>query len=523
MDEDWQVRRRNSSCSQIITSSSFDDVNQILSCRGTSLSTLSQRPRLQSLTNVAPVDTRLVEVRASLLASTLNRAHNALQESLSLSTSMMDLIPPCRQLSLNLEAAIHIEAANALWDQGETTSSIGILQTLDNAALLKKQAVPVSRADLLSKIGHQVSVAKLEKADKIIDRYLRPALKELRGRTEGSDASHVFHQFAVFCDQQLEDPDSLEDLERLRKLSNGKRDEVAQLESLLKSATSNGERARYRSHLGKAKVWYKLDEEEYQRHMSNRQDFLRSSLENYLLALAASDDHDSVALRFTALWLEHAEEDLANASVAHHLDKVPSRKFAPLMNQLTSRLQDSPAYFHRHLFSLVSRICVDHPYHGMYQIYAGTSTKPDAKDEAAVSRRDAAKKVATRLEAHDKVGQVWKNLTAINKLYSMLAGEKDDAKYRSGKKINIKDTQAGMRLNGHLNRYRVPSPTLHLPLASDLDYSKIPVMVKLEPTMTIASGVSAPKIITAIADTGQTFKQLVGSPLTATCAQLTVE
>lgn len=421
----------------------------------------------------------------------------------------MDLIKPCRELSLNLEASVHIEAANALWDQGETTSSIGILQGLDNPTLLKKQAVPVSRADLLSKTGHQVSVARLEKADKIIERYLRPALKELKGRVEGSDASQVFHQFAVFCDQQLEDADSLEDLKRLRKLSNGKRDEVLQWEKLMKSATSNGDRSRYKNSLAKAKTWYRLDEEELQRHMLNRQDFLRSSLENYLLALAASDDHDTIALRFSALWLEHAEDDLANTSVSQHLDKVPSRKFAPLMNQLTSRLQDSPAEFHKQLFSLVLRICVDHPYHGMYQIYAGTSTNPDSKDEAAVSRKDAAKKVATRLSTHDKVGQIWRNLSTINKLYATLAGEKDDAKYRSGKRINIKDTQAGMRLNGHLNKYRVPSPTLHLPLAPDLDYSRIPVMVKLEPQMTIASGVSAPKIITAVADTGHTFKQLV--------------
>jgi ataxia telangiectasia mutated family protein len=452
-----------------------------------------------------------VEVRASLLASTLNRAHNALQESLSLATSMMDLIPTCRELSLNLDAAIHIEAANALWDQGETISSIGILQGLDNAALLKKQAVPVSRADLLSKTGYQVSVARLEKADKIIDRYLRPALKELKGRIVGSDASQVFHQFAVFCDQQLEDPDSLEDLERLKKLSNGKRDEVVQWEKLLKSSTSPTDRSRYKNYLAKAKIWYKLDEEELQRHISNRKDFLRSSLENYLLALTASDDHDSVALRFSALWLEHSEDNLANASVSEYLHGVPSRKFAPLMNQLTSRLQDSEAQFHKQLFSLVLRICIDHPYHGMYQIYSGTSTRPDAKDEAAVSRRGAARKVATRLSAHNKVGQIWGNLSSINKLYGMLAGEKDDNKYRSGKKINLKDTPAGMKLNFGLRNCRVPSPTLHLPLASNLDYSRIPVMVKLESQMTIASGVSAPKIITAIADTGQTFKQLVSS------------
>ncbi|KAG9234773.1 serine/threonine-protein kinase-like protein tel1 [Amylocarpus encephaloides] len=476
----------------------FEDVSQILSCRGTTLSTLSQQSRLQNLMDVKAVDTRLVEVQTSLLASKLNRAHNALQESLSLATSMMDLIQPCLEVSLNLEAAIHVEAANALWDQGETTSSIGLLQALDNPTLLKKQAVVVSRSELLSKIGHQVSVARLEKADQIIDRYLQPALRELNKRVTGSDAGQVFRQFAVFCDQQLQDPDSLEDLERLKKLSSGKEEEVQQWEALLKNATSSNERGRYKNQLSKAKIWRGLDREELRRHTSSRDEFLRQSLENYLLALVASDDHDSVALRFSALWLSHADIDLANDAVAKFSEQVPSRKFAPLMNQLTSRLQDSTMQFHQLLFSLVLRICTDHPYHGMYQIYSGASTRPNSKDEAAISRKAAARKVSSQLSVSNKVGQTWFSLNAINRAYCTLAGERDDSRYKSGRRINIKESQAASKLHGLLSRNRVPSPTMNLPLAANLDYSKIPTMVKLEPTMSIASGVSAPKIITAV-------------------------
>jgi len=45
------------------------------------------------------------------------------------------------------------------------------------------------------------------------------------------------------------------------------------------------------------------------------QSFYNQSLENYLLALSASDDHDNNTLRFTALWLEHSEESMANEAV----------------------------------------------------------------------------------------------------------------------------------------------------------------------------------------------------------------
>jgi len=470
---------------------------------------LNQQPRLQNLLKVDPSDTCLVEVRTALLASKLNRAHHVLQESLSLATSLIDLIPSCQKVSLNAEVAIQLEAANALWDQGEMTSSIGILRALDDAVALKKQTVPVGRSELLSRIGHQVSVARLERADQIIENYLKPALRELKGRTNGCEAGQLFHQFALFCDQQLQDQDGLEDLERLENLAKGKREDVLEWEKLVKSTTSTTEKARHKTSLSKAKAWLKLDEEELQRHISNREQFLGQSLENYMLALAASDEHDSVALRFAALWLEHAEEDLANDAVWKHLRHVPSRKLAPLMNQLSSRLQHSEMKFQQLLFSLIMRICTDHPYHGMYVMYAGLNSKPRPEDEAAVSRNKSAHKVARHLSDTDKTASIWQAIQQTNRSYIRLASEKDEQRYKSGKKIAIKESRAATSLNAYLNQYQVPPPTMPIELAADLDYSRVPVMSKLDPVMGIASGVSTPKIITILADNGARYKQLV--------------
>lgn len=456
------------------------------------------------------LDTRLVEVQSALLASTINRAHNALQESLSLATSMIGLIVPCREVGLNTEVSIQLETANALWDQGEMASSIGMLQSLDDILLLKNQTIPVGRSHLLSKIGHQVSVARLEKADRIIERYLKPSLKELRGKMSGSEAGEVFHQFAVFCDQQLQDPDSLEDLERLKKLSKDKAEEVKTYKKLMKEALSPDEKKRYLNHLTKHQTWLQLDEEELQRHNSSRDEFLRQCLENYLLALAASDDHDGNALRFSALWLEHSEESLANEAVSSHLKKVPSRKFAPLMNQLASRLQDTTISFQQLLFSLVLRICTEHPYHGMYQIYAGANTKNSLTDDSAVSRKSATAKIAIQLSNNKPIiGPIWQAIQATNKCYCSLAGERDEQKYKTGRKISLRESAALGRLQASFTRYQVPPPTMQIELSPSLDYSKVPYMARLEPHMSIASGVSLPKIITALGSNGAKYKQLV--------------
>ncbi|KAE9373539.1 hypothetical protein N431DRAFT_557618 [Stipitochalara longipes BDJ] len=487
----------------------FDDVNQILSCRTTTLSTLSQQPRLQQMINVKALDTRLVEVHSALLASSINRAHNALQESLSLATSMIGLIGPCLEVGVNSEVAIHLETANALWDQGEMASSIGMLQSLDNALLLKKQTIPVGRSNLLSRIGQQVSVARLEKADRIIERYLKPALKELRGRTSGTDPGEVFHQFAVFCDQQLQDPDSLEDLERLKKLSKDKAEEVKSYKKLYRDAVTTDDRKKYGDYLKKHETWLKLDEEELQRHNSSRDEFLRQCLENYLLSLAASDDHDGNALRFSALWLEHSEEILANDAVLKYRKEVPSRKFAPLMNQLASRLQNTSVQFQQLLFDLVLQICTEHPYHGMYQIYAGANSRTNSRDESAVSRKSATIKIAERLGKQQTTESIWLAIQSTNKYYVFLAGEKDEQRYKTGRKISLKDSQALSRLQASFNKYKVPPPTMQIDLSPVLDYSNVPLMVRLEPQMTIASGVSLPKIITALSSNGVKFKQLV--------------
>lgn len=489
--------------------SSFDDIGHILSCRGTALSMLSQDKRLQTIMGVEPIDTRLVEVNAALMASKIYRSHDALQEALSLATSMTDLMPSYSQAAIKAEVAIHMEAANALWDQGEMGSSIRMLQSLDDARLLKSQTIVVGRSQLLSTIGQRVSFARLEKADHVIARYLEPSLAELRGATSGSEAAEVFHQFALFCDQQLQDPDRVEDLERLRALCKHKEEEVETYDKLIRNAKSQ-DRSRYKQNLDKAKKWLKMDREEIQRHINSREQVLRWCLENYLLALKASDDHDNNALRFSSLWFQHYDEAIANEAVSKYMGQVPSRKFAPLMNQLSSRLQKSDDQFQQLLFDLVLRICTEHPYHGMYHIYAGVNTKANASDQSAIARSKAAKAVAQSLERSKASRDKWATMQVSNLAYCKLAAEKDD-RYRASKKFVLKDSVAANDFNNMLLKHKVPPPTMSVDLSPTMDYSKVPIMVRLESQFSIASGVSAPKIIAAIGDNAVKYKQLVSS------------
>ncbi|KAK0711501.1 hypothetical protein B0H67DRAFT_491184 [Lasiosphaeris hirsuta] len=493
--------------SKWMMSGRYGDVSQILSCRETTLSMWSQHPQFRSPT-MTTADARLLQLRGMLLSSNIYRFHRANQETLNISTQLTKLMGIFDSCDLSVDAAVRIEAAHSLWDHGEMISSIRMLQNIDKDSL-KKQMVPVSRSDLLSKIGHQVSVARLESPDNIQSKYLEPALKELRGKNEGKEAGQVFHQFAMFCDEQLQNPDGLEDLARLQSLKKGKSDEVAQLKVMITNAKDSQQRNKYSGFLGKAKLWLDLDQQELRRVERSRAEFVRLSLENYLLSLAASDEHNNDALRFTALWLERAEESTTNEAVKKHIGKVPTRKFAGLMNQLSSRLQDLNVSFQKILIDLVYRICVDHPYHGMYQIWSGAKSRVNKDDEVAVSRQKATERVSKALAKAESVSKIWPAIDQTSRVYFALAMDRDPNRYKAGQKLAIKDSTAGQNFLGVLAKYSIPPPTMQIELSASLDYSHVPMIQKFEPSMSIASGVSAPKIITAVGTNGKRFKQLV--------------
>ncbi|KAK4668469.1 Serine/threonine-protein kinase tel1 [Podospora pseudoanserina] len=494
--------------SKWMMSGRYEDVSQILSCRETTLSMWSQHHKLRAAT-IPPADARFAQIKGLLLSSDIFRFHRQHQETLNLSTTLTDLIQPSETMGLNVDAAIRMEAANSLWDQGEMISSIRMLQAIDKDSSLKKQTIPVSRSDLLAKIGFQVSVARLESPDSTQKKYLEPALKELRGKNEGKEAGQVFHQFAMFCDEQLQNPDSLEDLARLQNLKKGKSDEVEQLKQLISSSRDSQTKSRYSSHLAKARQWLDLDQQELRRVEQSRTEFVKLSLENYLLSLAASDEHNNDALRFTALWLERSEEDATNEAVKRYIGKVPTRKFAPLMNQLSSRVQDQKTLFQNVLIDLIYRICVDHPYHGMYQIWSGARTKVNKDDDVAVSRQKATDRVAKALTRAEAVSAIWPAIDQTSRVYHMLAMDRDTNRFKQGSKIAIKDSQHGPSFLTTLSKYKIPPPTMQMELSPTCDYGHIPMIVKFDPYMAIASGVSAPKILTAIGSDGRRYKQLV--------------
>lgn len=127
-------------------------MNLILSSREALLSALSYRPELQTIVNTGPRETGRLHVLALLNSTRISRSHGDLQNSLATATYLSDLVASTHALGINVEAAVEYEAARVLWDQGEMSASIKMLQLLDTSVDLRKQTIHVGKPELLARL-----------------------------------------------------------------------------------------------------------------------------------------------------------------------------------------------------------------------------------------------------------------------------------------------------------------------------------------------------------------------------------
>jgi ataxia telangiectasia mutated family protein len=236
--------------------------------------------------------------------------------------------------------------------------------------------------------------------------------------------------------------------------------------------------------------------------------FVQQSLQNYLLALHASDEHNLSVLRFFALWLESSDSADANSKVGEHLPNVPSWKFVVLLNQLMSRLQKDNSPFQVNLMALTKRLCLEHPYHSVHHVYASTKAASSG-DEATSTRFDAAVAIRKHVSDDSAKGKLFRRLFSADSHYRQLADE-PLADRKTGKRA-LKDISSAVKVARAIPSYQLPPVTISLPLRPDGNYDDVPVVTKFGGTVSIMSGLSSPKVLTAVSSDGKQYRQLFKS------------
>lgn len=487
----------------------YDSFRGILSNRCAMFSILGQNNALSSTSGLSKKDCRIVEIESLLNLCRLAREHGQLQEAIGATTQIADLISECKDIGLKADAVTKFETSSVLWSAGEVTASVRMLRDALMEPDFEEQDIRAGRPGLLAQLAHQLSEARLEKPDEILATLLKPAITHLQKQSEGKEAGKVFYEFASFCDKQLQDPANIEELNRVQKQRQNKVDEVEELRRMSKTTKNSGtDKQDHAKALKRATQWYELDDADFQRLQKSKDTFTEQSLQNYLLALRASDEHDISVLRFFALWLENSEERAANEVVSKCLPQVPSWKFVVLMNQLMSRLEDDDSVFQRSLKSLATRICSEHPHHSVHHLFATTRLLSE-KDTAAQSRLRVAQNIRKHVCAQPGIGNQVNNIFEANKLYNIVAF--DSGNEQKGSRMSIRDLKSARDMAGKVPTLRVPPPTINLPLTRHGDYSGVPVVTNFTSDLRIMSGLSRPKRISAVASDGRRYVMLLKS------------
>lgn len=134
----------------LANTSRFERIDDILSCRETLFGSLSKSNRLQSLLKTTQREARTVESETLLALSKMSRSHGALQHALTRVTYLNRLIKPCEDAGVTISAAVQFETARVLWDHGETSTSIKMLQDLLKDPEMTSQSIKVGRPDLFA-------------------------------------------------------------------------------------------------------------------------------------------------------------------------------------------------------------------------------------------------------------------------------------------------------------------------------------------------------------------------------------
>ena len=115
-------------------------------------SSLSKSARLQNILKISQHDAKLLESQVLLASSRMSREHAAFQNALTSVTHLTSLSQSCQAAGVDILAAVSFESAQVLWDQGEMSTSIRMLQELQSSMHPKAQSIRVGKPEVLAKL-----------------------------------------------------------------------------------------------------------------------------------------------------------------------------------------------------------------------------------------------------------------------------------------------------------------------------------------------------------------------------------
>lgn len=338
----------------------------------------------------------------------------------------------------------------------------------------------------------------------------------------------VFYKCALFAEQQYHAIVRSPDIIRLKVYKERKEQELRDRgDTLRKTSSTSSKWQELTQYQKKAKALLAQDTAQFVEVTSSRDKYLHQAIQMLSLCLEASDSYDGDAtIRMCSLWFANFGTEELNTIIPAAVSKVPSRKFVFLSHQLSARLSasESPKTSNQKaLQSLLLRMCSEHPFHSLYQVYslqssnsgAGSllrrrSSATESESVSQIDRATAASSLFDRLSSSDCANKA-RDLRALCDAY--LEWAKYPIKNDPALTVKRRKKEA-LQVPKHLairkvSNLRVPVTTADTPLDPSMRYEHCVWIQGYSSNFDTAGGINLPKINYCMGSDGVKYKQLV--------------
>ncbi|KAF7308746.1 Serine/threonine-protein kinase Tel1 [Mycena kentingensis (nom. inval.)] len=495
----------------------FSDFETIMATRMALVRSARRREERQQIGNmVTPLGKTLVEVEKACLLRLSEGARQAQQTQIALNS-----VVRAQSLEQTSSLEVSIEFANVLRLQKEEKLAANSLKILDISGL-----PPAERAIILGRLGTWMAEACLESPAEISAQYFNPAaalLNAIDSKHLSAPHAAVYRQYATFAEHQYKIVKSSKDVVRWKVYVERKKRE-------LQHRQTQGE-SRESKRIQDVTKRIEWDEASYKKHLQARDNFLDQAIKMQSRALAASEDHDvDGAIRLCSLWFENFNEARVEfqALVSRALARTPSWKLVFLAHQLSARISRSgneTPKNQKNLQDVVLRMCMEHPFHSIYQVFSllpieeqqpstrrtsGRQSLPSTPQ--ATCRAAAASNIFHRLRGIPACTKRLKDIETVATAcmqwakHAIKGTSLDPGNSRAGhsKSRNIPSEMVIRKVRN----VEVPVMTCTTPLDKTLQYKDCVFIDKFDTNFETAGGINLPKITRCIGRDGNQYKQL---------------
>ncbi|CAE6458523.1 unnamed protein product [Rhizoctonia solani] len=499
----------------------FDDYESLVATRLSLLRANIHKNRAMQIGNIDSEDTKkLLEYEQDLLIKLSQAARDSQKNQIALNS----IIRAGNGAQKN-EFEFVQEYASVMWANQEQKTAVGFLRQFlgrpeDKHKLSPKDAVPY--AQLLSLLGTWVSDARLEQPMDIREKYFGRAEKMLEGLHQHPSHAIVYHRYAKFAEEQYDTALKFSpEVRRLKARMDRKKNELDQINETLRRSIGNAQLTQQQR---KSQALLKADTEQFDRHTKSQRVFLEQAIEMYARCLVADDsENNGIIIRFCSLWFANFSDSALNMSVLRGaLQQIPSHKFVFLAHQISARLSTTSDPSHSNIRNLMARLCHDHPFHTLYQVYAlasaslgGAGATPSRRQSRAAvadlqlqtKRDEAARIILERLQRDNTVGKRVVQFTQLCNAclqWAKYSLKQDKALKDSKNKVVPQHMEIAK-----LKDLDVPVSTAYTPIDMTCRYEdNIVRLTRYGSRFSTAGGINLPKINDCIGEDGERYKQL---------------